>query len=387
VKGEIPVGRLLWGLMGSWARCGFVFLLLAGLIAPALPAHGSVNPGTWTNMLPMLSPSHRYNAAMAYDSESDRLILFGGATNQGDAGDTWAYDLAANAWTNRAPSPGPAARHGHAMAYDAGSDRIVMYGGDGSQDVWAYDFNSNAWIQKKDAPLPALFFPAMAYDAASDRTLLFGGDAGYGVGNVNDIWSYDFRTDTWTLETPSQKPPARFYDSMAYSAAAHRTIMFGGMFLNDTWSYDSANASWTRLDTVGAPDVNYAASQSFAYDSSADVFLFYSDGAWAFDLKTNTWGYLAEHAPYPDVSLYAAFSYDSGSDRLVLFGGVGRSSSSSRNGTWTYDLRATPGGPGSGPVGSGLSLWTVPVVAVSAAGAGVLAFVVVRRRKKRKGQT
>ena len=95
---------------------------------------------------------------MAYDSESDRLILFGGFAIEGVAGDTWAYDLAANTWTNMAPrGPNPSARDGQAMAYDSNSDRILMYGGDGSSDVWAYDFDSNTWTQKKDAPFPALF--------------------------------------------------------------------------------------------------------------------------------------------------------------------------------------------------------------------------------------
>ena len=367
--------------MGSRARVGFVFLLVAGLIAPAVPARASVNPGSWTNMLPTLSPSPRYNTAMAYDSESDRLILFGGFAIEGVAGDTWAYDLAANTWTNMAPrGPNPSARSGQAMAYDSGSDRILMYGGDGSSDVWAYDFDSNTWTQKKDAPFPALFFSAMAYDAVSNQTLLFGGYGGFGVGNVNDLWSYDFGTDTWTLKSLSQKPPARHYHSMAYSATAHRTVLFGGEFLNDTWSYDSANESWTKLDTVGAPDVNYAYSGSFAYDTSADVFIFYSNGAWAFDMSTNTWGYLAEHPPYPDVSIFAAFSYDSRSDRFVLFGGVARSSSGSRNGTWAYDLGPAPGG-------SGLSSWIVPAAALSAATAAVLTFALVRRRKKRRGQS
>ena len=48
---------------------------------------------------------------MAYDPTSGRLIMFGGSA--GDGGrldDTWAYDPAANAWTELKPSGDAALR-------------------------------------------------------------------------------------------------------------------------------------------------------------------------------------------------------------------------------------------------------------------------------------
>ena len=42
--------------------------------------------------------------------------------------DTWAYDPAANTWTELNPghvAPGA----GHAMVYDASSGRLIMFGG------------------------------------------------------------------------------------------------------------------------------------------------------------------------------------------------------------------------------------------------------------------
>ena len=104
---------------------------------------------------PKSIPSKRWLHAMAYDSESDRVVLFGGTDSNFDLGDTWAYDLNTNAWTNMDPATRPGARGYHALAYDSQSDRIVLFGGKTdnkqrgiSDETWAYDLNANAWTKK-----------------------------------------------------------------------------------------------------------------------------------------------------------------------------------------------------------------------------------------------
>jgi N-acetylneuraminic acid mutarotase len=99
--------------------------------------------------------------AMVYDAESKRIILFGG--QMGDtaghpevftSSETWAYDPARNLWRKMEPKLSPPAMAAHAMAYDNESDRMILYGGGGIYDqekledyvldqTWAYDFNSN----------------------------------------------------------------------------------------------------------------------------------------------------------------------------------------------------------------------------------------------------
>ena len=68
---------------------------------------------------------------MAYDAESDRVILFGGDSRpiQFHQGDTWAYDLDTNSWTDMNPATSPAERALPAMAYDPQSDRVILFGG------------------------------------------------------------------------------------------------------------------------------------------------------------------------------------------------------------------------------------------------------------------
>src|SRR5438876_4122389 len=119
------------------------------------------NTNAWTDMAPGLSPPATLCDAMAYDSESDRVILFGGyVSGVGVSNDTWAYDFNTNTWTDMNPLVKPPGRYYHATAYDSASDRVILFGGYDSgsnfNDTWAYDFNTNAWTSlDHPAPSPA----------------------------------------------------------------------------------------------------------------------------------------------------------------------------------------------------------------------------------------
>src|SRR5439155_196202 len=118
--------------------------------------------------------------------------------------------------------PTPPARSGHAMAYDSQSDRLVLFGGGSSSggvfvlvdDTWAYDFNTSTWTAMNPAVAPRLReSSAMAYDSQADRVILFGGYGGY-----NDTWAYDFNTNTWTDTNPVVEPPGRWGHALAYDS-------------------------------------------------------------------------------------------------------------------------------------------------------------------------
>src|SRR2546421_10262771 len=118
------------------------------------------------------------------------------------------------------PGIAPPARAFHAMAYDSQSDRVILFSGAypaGNttallNDTWAYDFNTNTWANMNpgNAP-PARAFQAMAYDSQSDRVILFSGVdlAGNTTILLNDTWAYDFNANTWTNMTAGHAPPCR----------------------------------------------------------------------------------------------------------------------------------------------------------------------------------
>ena len=96
------------------------------------------------------------------------------------------------------PALGPSLQEYNAMAYNAGSDRVILFGGTGGFETWAYDFNRNEWTNMNSVVHPSgRWAHAMAYDAGSDRVVLFGGETG-ALNPSDETWAYDFNTDTWT---------------------------------------------------------------------------------------------------------------------------------------------------------------------------------------------
>ena len=205
-------------------------------------------------------PVKHLGARIAYDAESDRVILFGGYNVAGPYlyEDTWAYDYNSDTWTEMKPSTSPPGRNYQAMAYDDKADRVLMYGGsdfDGPHlSLWAYDFNTNTWQERPPSePYPSgREYNVMVYDAESDRTLTFGGDFSGIAGS--EIWSYDYNTNTWTMFEPSNGPGYRSRHALVYSPATDRLILFGGQiehtlfkYSNETWTYDLNTNTWTNM--------------------------------------------------------------------------------------------------------------------------------------------
>ena len=105
--------------------------------------------------------------------------------------DTWAYDPAANTWTDLEPAGDlPSARCGHAMVYDLGQRPGDPLWGVAARrcqhcfnDTWAYDPAANTWTELHPAgDLPsARNGHAMVYDSATGKVILFGGSGGIGL--------------------------------------------------------------------------------------------------------------------------------------------------------------------------------------------------------------
>jgi len=165
------------------------------------------NSDTWTWMKPVTSPPGQNFHSMTYNIKVNRVILWGGDTEVDMARppkdpSVWAYDFNANTWEQKKTSDGPSARAFSAIAYDTASDQIILYGGYtiGSHEMWAYDLSKNAW-QKLDSSINPgdLSRHAFSYIPDTDRFILFGGQLGSTHYNyTQSTWVYDFNTNTWT---------------------------------------------------------------------------------------------------------------------------------------------------------------------------------------------
>ena len=92
-------------------------------------------------------PSARYWHAVAYDDHAKQTILFGGSYPGTSGprpalGDTWGWD--GKSWIQR-QDIGPPARFGASMAYDSDRDTIVLFGGRGAADTGANPTLHDTW--------------------------------------------------------------------------------------------------------------------------------------------------------------------------------------------------------------------------------------------------
>lgn len=164
---------------------------------------------TWTEMRPSNSPPPHHFAAMTYDPLAGKIILFGGfdiGKNE-SLNDTWAYDAKTNTWTDLQPASPPPARLYHTMAWDIWSNRIIMFGGVSIPyepilgDTWAFDLRRNTWTQLQPKGSPS----SRAWQAMMGTwtgPLLFGGSPTHDVLTDDDTWNYNSLNNSWIEVLP-----------------------------------------------------------------------------------------------------------------------------------------------------------------------------------------
>lgn len=271
---------------------------------------------------PTNSPGARSGAVAWLDPEGSRLWLFGGtgrdasAAGNGLLNDLWFYDLGTGEWTwvqgsnfinanglygtqsIPAAANAPGARVGAVGWVDA-MGRLWMFGGSGRgatgvitgnlNDVWCYDLPNSAqwtWVggvstidpngvyntkgEASSTGIPSGRSYASAWCGTDGLFYLFGG-AGKGAtgatkGNLNDLWSYDPTSNSWTWLTGSSAvngaatygtlgvpsslntPGARSGATVVQDGTSN-TLLFGGQgagAMNDLWRYDSTG-EWVWL--------------------------------------------------------------------------------------------------------------------------------------------
>ena len=300
-------------------------------------------PGTalWTELKPSGdAPSVRAGQCMVYDAKNDQVILFGGTDSAAFFADTWAYSQGTNAWKNLNPSGQvPSGRVAMAMVYDPASGKVVMFGGIEKEgtllgDTWIYDPSTNAWTEVTAAGTTpsARGGHAMVYEPATGKVLLFGGKDDSGV--LNDTWTFDVATTTWTrLEPANGSPTARYGHAMTVEDATGKVLVFGGWdskkYFDSTWVYDPAANSWTSLDTQGLlPSASGRAIASLYDAATGSVTMFGGTSGSSFlrdviyfDPATSTWTTAETGSPWPTARNGHSWSTTRPSNVLILFGG------------------------------------------------------------------
>lgn len=230
--------------------------------------------GVWTQ-LDAPGPAARAGHAMAYDSGRDRVVLFGGWSNEEDIlSETWEWDGAA--WA-LATSSGPEGREGASMVYDHGRQRIVLFGGRSNtrfatwlNDTWEWDGVS--WVRIAISEPPARAYASMQYDNVGDRILLFGGESG-NQPTFNDTW--ELSGSIWSqLSTPA--PHVRAHAGSAFDSSRRQMVLFGGVAQNgqsaDTWEFGvDCPADFNEDGGIDGADVTAFFDAWSQSESGADV--------------------------------------------------------------------------------------------------------------------
>ncbi len=223
-------------------------------------------------------PGPLAGGSVAYDVGRNRMVMFGGGTYVSSKfvvhSDT--YESNGHGWARAIAPTAPTARSNAAMAYDPIRQRTLLFGGQASSefepfgDMWGWDGTSWRPIAPAVLPSPRAGH-TMAYDAARHVIVLFGGrytNSSTTVTLLDDTWEWD--GTTWTQIATPTKPPARWGQAMAYDPTRARIVMVGGFTSEGTtptidaatWAYDGT--TWSPIATATTSDSRAFAAEAFA---------------------------------------------------------------------------------------------------------------------------
>ncbi len=227
----------------------------------------NVDTNTWAEVFPPgINPRGLENTPMTYDVSAQRIVMIANSLVP-DEEQTWAYDAAADTWTNRRPTVQPEPRDGHAISYDKTKGQTFLWSGAKDLtlycDFWWYSYAANTWTKVRDCitnvdPKPGRVGSALWYRDSYGGNCLFGGYDG--LAYAPETWCYLPLTDTWWGPPITGSPGGRRNAAVAHSTVDDASIMFGGYNggtggeLNDTWAFakgyvQGISAVWTSNNT------------------------------------------------------------------------------------------------------------------------------------------
>jgi hypothetical protein len=257
-----------WKHAARWSARQGAFLMLLAVGASSLSGqnlpYASESDGSDGALDIPYHIQWRENFDAVYDAANGNVVLFGGNSGGTYYPQTWTMDPATGDWTLQTTATFVSGRRDHAMVYDAGNDRTILFGGfraDGTllNDMWSFDGTDWTQLSPANAPSPR-YDHAMAINPANGNILLYGGQT---PAQSQETWLWD--GTNWTLLTPATTPDVNhaYYHAMVYHEA------LGGWFLygerqRTTWLFKDGD--WTQLTTSASPDTG--GRPGMAYDAA-----------------------------------------------------------------------------------------------------------------------
>lgn len=320
---------------------------------------------TWTELVPAGGPpSERMFASAVCDPGNNRLILYGEPDERevGVVADPfWELSLGVTPqWTQLMPWAGPEARVGHMAIYDPPRNRMLVVGGHAYPaafgDVWSLSLGTEMqWAEVTPAGTPSNIAGGAAIrDSLRNRMVIFGG---WGSNQVHTISLGG--VPLWTTMSPAGfVPEGRDRPSGVYDSEGDRMIVFGGVggfssMLNDTWVLDLAGTmSWTELQPHGTPPPPRWGHVA-AWDPIGRRMVIFGGSQvttdslpigdlWQLSMDDTTWTEIVPQGTPPAPRSHATAIYDPGYRRMIVFGGNLAPPLWETNETWELILGAEP---------------------------------------------
>jgi hypothetical protein len=182
---------------------------------------------TWSELSASTGPDERLFHAGAVSDDGKTYYSFAGARSfTSFLNELWALDLESVEWTelHSGGDDAPASRMGPNLVVDDTRNRLLAFGGHDSTDlgntnqVWAFDLDTENWSEVRlgdtyanpaegacdfppdftdlDFDSPERRYLGAAFETHDDQMVVFGGKTDCGA--INDVWLFDFETETWT---------------------------------------------------------------------------------------------------------------------------------------------------------------------------------------------
>ncbi len=299
---------------------------------------------SWRKMVPNQGePGPRTHHAMAFDRRRGVAVLFGGLESVDSItpyDDLWEWD--GDLWHLITPSDpeqdgNPSGRIVHSMAYSTQTDRVLLFGGTTllgtggafvfQNDLWSWDGVSWELLEPSDPEgdgnPPPRIGAGMAYDSARGQLVLFGGlDAN--EDKLSDTWLWN--GISWHKVTPIDpqndgNPKADAYHQMSYDS--DRALVVMKATFATTWEWDGK--SWRK-----GPGGPKASESQMAYDPGLKRTVLYecssaADAQFTWFWNGQTWQKQTTQFPAEtesaDEICGGAMVFDANRKRLMLFAG------------------------------------------------------------------
>lgn len=288
----------------------------------------------WTQIYAEGAPVGRSGHAMVWDSGQGRILLFGGIRGFDDDGngllldDTWA--LEGNTWRELTTSTRPQPRQSHGFAFDSARNRLVVYGGydAGAEPIFdTWEFDGVNWTRISEAG-PTIINPLMVYDPARNETLM--------LGSTNEDVFADRKTEMyrrtdsgWTkIELAADAlPKCTSFGALIYEELYTRVVFQGGSCQSgspvaESWVWHGTE--WAQLQPAATP--GFVTTFGMANEPTREQSILFGgidfeERSTSYVFRGNKW------SPKNDVyspgarSLFG-FQSDTLTGRILLMGGI-----------------------------------------------------------------